>query len=69
MYMEDVIRSLQLTVSARGSSEVSTDFAKQKDGPPQYRVVHEVNRGPVLKVRVSLFRLRLCFFNQHLLVS
>ena len=37
MYTDDVIRSLRLPVSARGSSEVSTDFARQKDLPPQYR--------------------------------
>ena len=61
--MDDVIRFLWLTVSARGSSEVSTDFARQNDGPPQYRVVHETNGRPVLKVWLSLFRLRLCFVN------
>ena len=56
MYVDDVIRSLRLTVSAHGSSEVSTDFARQKDGPPQYRVVRETNGRPVLKVWLSLFR-------------
>ena len=49
-----------LTVSARGSSEVLTDVARQKDRPPQYRVVRETNGRPVLKVRVSLFCLCLC---------
>ena len=68
-YVDDVIRSLRLTVSARGSSKVSTGVARQKDGPPQYRVVHETNGRPVLKVRVSLFRLRVCFVNRYLLVS
>ena len=48
VYADDVIRSLRLTVNARGSSEVSTDFARQKDGPPQYRVVRETNGRPVL---------------------
>ena len=55
MYADNVIRSLRLTVSARGSNEVSTDVARQNDGPPQYRVVRETNGRPVLKVRVSLF--------------
>ena len=41
-----------------GSNEVSTDFARQKDGSPQYRVVRETNGRPVLKVWLSLFRLR-----------
>ena len=59
------MQSLQLTVSA---SEVSTDVARQKDGPPQYRVVRETNGRPVLKVRVSLFCLCLCFVNRYLLV-
>ena len=36
VYVDDIMRSLQLTVSACSSSEVSTDFARQKDGPPQY---------------------------------
>ena len=36
VYVDDVIQSLRLTVSARGSSEVSTDFARQKDGLPRY---------------------------------
>ena len=45
----DVIRSLRLTVNARGSSEVSTDFVRQKDGPSQYRVVRETNGRLVLK--------------------
>ena len=69
-YADDVIQSLRLTVSVRGSSdsEVSTDFARQKDGPPQYRVVRETNGRPVLKVRLSLFRLRVCFVNRYLLV-
>ena len=57
-----------LTVSARGSSEVSMDVARQKDGPPQYRVVREKNGRPVLKVRVSLVCLCLCFVNRYLLV-
>ena len=52
-----------LTVSARGSSEVSTDVARQKDGPPQYRVVRETKGRPVLKV---LFGLCLCFVNRYL---
>ena len=56
MYADDVIQFLWLTVSARGSSEVSTDFARQKDGPPQYQVVRETNGKPVLKVWLSLFR-------------
>ena len=64
MYTDDVIRSLWLTASARSSSEVSMDFARQKDGPPQYRVVRETNGRPVLKVR-----LHLCFINRYLLVS
>ena len=34
VYADDVIRPLRLTVSARGCSEVSTDFARQKDGLP-----------------------------------
>ena len=63
--MDDVIPSLRLTVSAHGSSEVLTDVARQKDGPPQYRVVRE---RPVLKVRLSLFCLCLCFVNRYLLV-
>ena len=69
VHVDDVIRSLRLTVSARSSSEVSTDVARQKDGPPQYRVVHETNGRPVLKVWLSLFRLRVCFVNRYLLVS
>ena len=36
VHTDDVIPSLQLTVNAGGSSEVSTDFARQKDGLPQY---------------------------------
>ena len=63
VYADDITRSLRLTVSAHGSSEVLTDFARQKDGPPQYRVVHETNGRPVLKVRLSLFRLPVCFVN------
>ena len=59
----------RLTVSARGFSEVLTDFARQKDGLPQYRVVRETNGRPMLKVWLSLFRLRLCFVNRYLLVS
>ena len=68
-YADDVIRSLRLTVSVCSSSEVSTDFARQKDGLPQYRVVRETNGRPVLKVWLSLFRLRLCFVNRYFLVS
>ena len=54
------------------SSEVSMDFARQKDGPPQHRVVRETNGRPVLKVRISLFYVffwRHCFVNRYLLVS
>ena len=69
LHADDVIRSLWLTVSARGSSEVLTDFARQKDGPPQYRVVRKTNGRPVLKVWLSLLRLRVCFVNRCLLVS
>ena len=60
VYADNVIRSLRLMVSARGSSEVSTDFVRQKDGPPQYQVVRETNWRPVLKVQLSFFCLRLC---------
>ena len=64
MYADDVIQSLRLTVSAHGSSEVSTDVARQKDGLPQYRVVRETNGRPVLKGRVGpiafLFMFLLC---------
>ena len=69
VYADDITRSLRLTDSAHGSSEVLTDFARQKDGPPQYRVVREKNGRPVLKVRLSLFRLPVCFVNRYLLVS
>ena len=57
MYADDVIRSLQLTVSARGSRRIL-------QGSPQYRVVRETNGRPVLKVRLSLFRLCVCFVNR-----
>ena len=69
VHVDDVIRSLRLMVSARGSSEVSTDVARQKDGLPQYQVVCETNGRPVLKVWLSLFHLRVCFVNRYLLVS
>ena len=55
VYADDITLSLRLTVSACGSSEVLTDFARQKDGLPQYRVVRETNGRPVLKVWLSLF--------------
>ena len=63
VYADDVILSLRLMVSARGSREVSMDIARQKDGPPQYRVVRDTNGRPVLKVWLSLFHLRVCFVN------
>ena len=42
------------------------NFARQKD--TQYRVVRETNGKPVLKVWLSLYRLRVCFVNRYLLV-
>ena len=68
MYTDDVTQSLRLTVTARGSSEVLTDVARQKDGPLQYQVVRETNGRPVLKVRVSFFCLRAYFVNRYLLI-